>query len=106
MLTMPVPRYARFSKRYRAAYSIDPNYLGEAGYTQALFIIDVLKKVGRDLTLDTLIAALESMTDWRDIFDGPRLTLSPTSHHASSQSFLSMVKKARWTPVVEDALSF
>jgi len=69
-------------------------------------MIDVLNKVGRNLTLDTLVTALESMTDWRDIFDGPRLTLTPTNHHASSQSFLSVVKKARWTPVVEDPLSF
>ena len=100
------PAVRAFFEKYRAAYGIDPNYLGEAGYTQALFIIDVLNKVGRDLTLDTLVAALESMKDWRDIFDGPHLTLSPTNHHASSQSFLSVVRKTRWTPVMEDALSF
>ena len=100
------PAVRAFFEKYRAAYGIDPNYLGEAGYTQALFMIDVLNKVGRNLTLDTLVTALESMTDWRDIFDGPRLTLTPTNHHASSQSFLSVVKKARWTPVVEDPLSF
>jgi branched-chain amino acid transport system substrate-binding protein len=100
------PAVRAFFEKFRAAYGIDPNYLGEAGYTQALFIIDVLNKAGRNLTLDTLTATLESMTDWQDIFDGPRLTLSPTSHHASSQSFLSVVKKARWSPVVEDPLSF
>ncbi len=46
------------------------------------------------------------MKDWRDIFGGPPLTMSPTNHHASSQSFLSVVKKTRWTPVLEDPLSF
>jgi branched-chain amino acid transport system substrate-binding protein len=100
------PAVRSFFAKYRAAYGIDPNYLGEAGYTQALFVIDVLTKVGRDLTLDSFLAAMDSMTDWRDIFDGPRLTLTPTNHHASSQSFLSVVKKTRWTPVLEDALSF
>ena len=52
------------------------------------------------------IAAMESMHDWRDIFGGPALSLSPTNHHASSQSFLSVVKKTRWTPVLDAPLSF
>jgi branched-chain amino acid transport system substrate-binding protein len=102
----PRPAVRSFFSKYRAAYGIDPNYLGEAGYTQALFVIDVLTKAGRDLTLDSFVTAMDSMTDWRDIFDGPRLTLTPANHHASSQSFLSVVKKTRWTPVLEDALSF
>ena len=100
------PAVKDFFERYRKAYGIDPNYLGQAGYTQAMFIIDVLNKAGRDLTLDSLLAAMESMKDWRDIFDGPHLSLSPTDHHASSQSFLSVVKQARWTPVLEEPLSF
>jgi branched-chain amino acid transport system substrate-binding protein len=102
----PRPAVREFCERYRKAYGIGPNYLGEAGYTQAKFVTAVLEKAGRDLTLDSFLAALESMHDWRDIFDGPPLTLTPTNHHASSQSFLSVVKKARWTPVLESPLSF
>ena len=102
----PRPAVRDFFAKYRAAYNIDPNYLGQAAYTQALFVLDVLKKAGRELTTDSFLAAMESMTQWRDIFDGPLLTLSPTNHHAASQSFLSVVKKTRWTPVVEDALGF
>ena len=100
------PAVRDFFAKYRAAYSIDPNYLGQAGYTQALFVIDVLTKAGRDLTLDSFLAAMESMKDWRDIFDGPLLTLTPANHHAATQSFLSVVKKTRWTPVLEDPLGF
>ena len=37
---------------------------------------------------------------------GPPLSLSPTNHHASNQSFLSVVKDARWVPVVQEPLSF
>lgn len=102
----PRPAVRDFFAKYRAAYNIDPNYLGQAGYTQASFVLEVLNKAGRDLTTDSFVAAMESMTKWRDIFDGPLLTLTPTNHHAASQSFLSVVKKTRWTPVVEDALGF
>ena len=66
----------------------------------------VLEKAGRDLTLDSFINAMESMKDWHDIFGGPALSLSPTNHHASNQSFLSVVKSKRWTPVTDAPMSF
>ena len=95
-----------FTAKYRKTFGIDVNYLGEAGYTCANFTLAVLEKAGRDLTLDSFISAMESMKDWHDIFGGPALSLSPTNHHASSQSFLSVVKNKRWTPVMDEPLSF
>jgi branched-chain amino acid transport system substrate-binding protein len=102
----PNPAVHAFAEKYRKTFGIDVNYLGEAGYTCATFNIAALEKAGRDLTLDSFIAAMESMKDWRDIFGGPALSMSPTNHHASSQSFLSVVKATRWTPVVDQPLSF
>jgi len=102
----PEPKVKAFAERYRKTYGIDVNYLGEAGYTAASFVVAVLDKAGRDLTLDSFIGAMESMKDWRDIFGGPALSMSPTNHHASSVSFLSQVKGKRWAPVIEAPLSF
>jgi branched-chain amino acid transport system substrate-binding protein len=100
------PAVRAFAETYRKSFGIDPNYLGEAGYTAVNFTVAALEKAGRSLTLDGFLAALESMTDWRDIFDGPPLSLSASNHHASNQSFLSVVRNARWTPVVQNPLSF
>ena len=102
----PQPAVQAFASDYRKRFGIDANYLGEASYTCATFAIAALEKAGRDLTVDSFIAALESMKDWRDIFGGPALSLSPTNHHASNQSFLSVVKNKRWVPVVDQPLSF
>jgi branched-chain amino acid transport system substrate-binding protein len=102
----PQPAVRDFAAKYRKTFGIDVNYLGEAGYTCATFTIAALQKAGRDLTLDSFIEALESMKDWHDIFGGPALSLSPTNHHASSQSFLSVVRNRRWAPVMDEALSF
>ena len=102
----PRPAVQAFFKAYRDNFGIDPNYLGEAGYVQAMFVLDVLRKAGRDLNLDTFTTAMESMKNWNDIFGGPPLSLSATDHHASSQSFLSVVKQARWQPVLEEPLGF
>ena len=104
--TIRVPRCTRSPRSYKQTFGIDSNYLGEAGYTAATFFVAALEKAGRDLTLDSFIAGMESMKDWHDIFGGPPLSLSPTNHHASSQSFLSVVKNARWTPLVQEPLSF
>jgi branched-chain amino acid transport system substrate-binding protein len=102
----PTPAVRDLAARYKKTYGIDINYLGEAGYTAATFLVAVLQKAGRDLTLDSFTHAMESMRDWRDVFNGPPLSMSPTSHHASSQSFLSVVKDARWRPVLQGPLSF
>jgi branched-chain amino acid transport system substrate-binding protein len=102
----PRPAVHAFAAKFKSIYGIDVNYLGEAGYTAAGFTIAALQKAGPNLTTDSFIAAMETMTDWRDIFEGPPLTLTPTNHHASNQSFLSVVKDSRWTPVIQTPLSF
>ena len=91
---------------YKKRYGFEINYLGEAAYAAASLVADVLTRAGRDLTVESFIGAMESTKDWRDIFGGPPLTMTPTNHHASNQSFLSVVKKTRWTPVVPEPLSY
>jgi pyruvate/oxaloacetate carboxyltransferase len=80
--------------------------LHQSRYAAAACLIDILQGAGRDLTLDSFQTAMENLRDWRDMFGGPPLTITPTDHHASNQSFLSVVKKTRWTPVVADPLGF
>ena len=82
------------------------NFLGETGYTAAQFVLAALDKAGRDLTLNSFIAALESMRDYRDIFGSPPLTITPTNHHAANQSFLTVVHNGRWVPVEPEPLGY
>ena len=102
----PKPAIHDLCTAYKTRFGIDINYLGEAGITCASFAVAALEKAGRNLTLDSFVNALESMHDWHDLFDGPALSMSPTNHHASNQSFLSVVKKTRWTPVLNTPLSY
>jgi branched-chain amino acid transport system substrate-binding protein len=102
----PRPAVRDVAARYRQRFGIDINYLGEAGYAAAACLIDVLQRAGRELTLETFQASMETIRDWRDIFGGPPLTITATNHHASNESFLSVVKKTRWTPVVAEPLSY
>jgi branched-chain amino acid transport system substrate-binding protein len=102
----PRPAVREFGAKYKQKFGIDVNYLGEAGYAAAICLIDVLQRAGRDLNLDSFQKSMENLKDWRDIFGGPPLTITSSNHHASNQSFLSVVKKTRWTPVVQDPLSY
>jgi branched-chain amino acid transport system substrate-binding protein len=102
----PRPAVRDVGMRFKQRYGIEINYLGEAGYAGASCLIDALQRAGRDLNLDTFQQAMEGTKDWRDIFGGPPLTITPTDHHASTQSFLSVVKKTRWTPVVQEPLGY
>jgi len=102
----PRPAVREVTARYKQRYGIDINYLGEAGYAAATCLVDVLQRAGRDLNLDTFQHSMEGIKDWRDMFGGPPLTITATDHHASTQSFLSVVKNTRWTPVVPEPLGY
>ena len=102
----PRPLVREFTTRYKQRFGLEVNYLGEAGYAAAILLIEVLQRAGRDLTQDSFQTAMEKTKDWRDIFGGPPLTITPTNHHASNQSFLSVVKNGRWVPVDTAPLSY
>ena len=101
----PRPDIKAFTQKYKARFGVDVNYLGEMGYTSAQIAIDALKRAGRDLTVDSLVKAMESTTNFHDLFGGS-YTFTPTNHHGSTSAFLSVVHNGRWVPVVEHALAY
>ena len=101
----PRPAVQDFAKRFQAKYGRPPNFHGEVGYTAATVVLMALDHAGRDLTTDGFIKGMESIHDYKDIF-GNVLSFGPDQHHASTSSFLTVVKNGRWVPVVENALSY
>ena len=101
----PRPDIKAFAQRYKAKYGVDVNYLGEMGYTSAQIAIEALKRAGRDLTVDSLVKAMESIHDFHDLFGGT-YSFSATNHHGATAAFLSVVHNGRWVPVVDHALAY
>ena len=101
----PRPDIKAFTQRYKARFGVDVNYLGEMGYTSAQIAIEALKRAGRDLTVDSLVNAMESIQDFHDLFGGT-YSFSATNHHGSTAAFLSVVHNGRWVPVVDHALAY
>jgi len=101
----PRPEVQAFAKKFKARFGRDPNFHGEVGYTAAQLVMLGLERAGKDLTVDSFIKAMESIHDYKDIF-GTELSFGPEQHHASTRSFLTVVKDGRWVPVEQAALSY
>jgi branched-chain amino acid transport system substrate-binding protein len=102
----PNPAVRAFTREYKRRYGIDVNFLGETGYTAAQFVLLALDRAGRNLSVDSFIAAMESIKDFHDLFGSPPMSLSPTNHHASDQSFLAVVRNGRWTLVTAQPVGY
>ena len=101
----PRPAVKAFFAAYKARFGIDPNFLGETGYTAAHMVLLGLQNAGRDLTVDSFIKGLESIHDYTDIF-GTTYSFGPNQHHGETASFLSVVHNGRWVPVQTQALGY
>ena len=94
----PRPAVHEFAQQFKAKFGRDPNFLGEVGYSAASMVILALQRAGRDLTTDSFIQGMESIHDYVDIFGNPSASLSATNHHASTQSFLAVIRNGKWVP--------
>ena len=102
----PRPAVQAFSKAFKAKNGRDPNFLGEVGYSAASMVIAALERAGRELTTDSFIRALEDTHNYVDIFNNPPANLSATNHHASTQSFLAVIKNGRWVPAEAEPMGY
>jgi branched-chain amino acid transport system substrate-binding protein len=101
----PRPEVHDLMVRYRARYGFDINYIGQTGISVAQIALEALKRAGPDLTVDSLVTAMESLHDFTDIY-GNHYSFGPNQHHGSTKAFLAVVKDGRWVPVVEDPLAY
>jgi len=101
----PRPEVRDLMARYKARYGIEINYIGQTGVTCAQIALEALNRAGRNLTVDSLVAAMESLNDFTDLY-GNHYSFSPTNHHGSTKAFLAVVKDGRWVPVETQALAY
>ncbi len=53
-----------------------------------------------------LVAGMESIKDYEDIFGSPKMSFGPRKRQGSNESFLVTVHEQRWVPAQEAALSY
>src|SRR4051794_22603412 len=101
----PRPDIRDLMARYRTRYGIDMNYIGQTGVSVAQIALEALRRAGRDLTVDSLVSAMESLHEFTDLY-GNTYSFGPNQHHGSTKAFLAVVKNGRWVPVVNKPLGY
>jgi branched-chain amino acid transport system substrate-binding protein len=101
----PRPEVRDLMAKYRAKYGIDINYIGQTGVSVAQIALEALQRAGRDLTVDSLVTAMESLHEFTDIY-GNTYSFGPKQHHGSTKAFLAVVKEGRWIPVTDQPLGY
>ena len=87
----------RYEERFGQPASIEAAYTYGAMYLFA----EGAKNAGRDLTPETLVAGLEKVTGYRDIFGSPAITYSAESHLPRTKAFVAQIADGRWHTVSE-----
>ena len=87
--------------RYKERFKVEPNIGAVYGYVSADLTVLGLERAGPDLTLDSLIAGLEAIKGYHDIFNGPEQNFGPDKHQGANSSFLAVVKGGRWVRLTD-----
>lgn len=85
----------RWFERYEERFNRIPDVGAMEGYRGADLVVKALEIVGRDLTRQNFIEALESIDDYTDPW-GYQLSFSPDNHNGLKVTGLSQVQNARW----------
>ena len=100
------PEVQAFTKKYRDLYHLEPNFAAQIGFTGAEVLIEALKNAGPDLNVETLIAGLERVKNYQDIFGSPPLSFAADKHQGSNESFLVRVHDGKWEPISTQPIGY
>jgi branched-chain amino acid transport system substrate-binding protein len=102
----PRPAVQDFVTKYKKEFGKEPNFAAQIGYTDGQLLIQGLQNAGRDLTLDSFIAGMEKIKDYKDIFGSPPMSYGPNKRQGSNESFLTRVHNGHWVTVVPTPLGY
>jgi len=94
-----------WATKYKTKYNEDPSVMSVYGWGAMDAFLKVAFKVGPNLTTDSFVKTMETMTFPRDMFGTAELTFGPTKHLGNQFSRLSQIQNGRWS-VVSDYVAF
>jgi branched-chain amino acid transport system substrate-binding protein len=96
---------AKWYARYLDMFDEESAAQSIIGYVIADLTVRALEAAGPDLTLEKVLAALETIENYEDPFGGPTLTFSPTKHQGGDYLYLYEVVDSQWQ-VAEERIPF
>jgi len=98
----PSPEVRDWLQRYKARYNQDGAVESAVGYSVLQTLALGLKNAGRDLTVDSFVAGLEQIRDYRNIFGSSPITLTPKDHLGARRSYVAQLKSGKWELLTKD----
>ena len=88
-------------QRYKEKYKEDPTILSVYGYQIISNVAAGLEKTGSNLTVESFVKGMESVTRPRDMFGADEVKFSATKHQGSNRARLCQIQNGRWVSVTD-----
>ena len=88
-----------WANKYKTKFNEDPTVFSVYGYNAIDAFIRGAQKAGPNLTTDSFIKAMDSMTIPADIFGSPEATFTATKRLGNEKSRLSQITDGKWKVV-------
>lgn len=96
------PEIARWMDEYRQRFNTDATIGAVYGEITADLIVFALDKAGANLTTQSFIRAMESVQNYKPIFESGAISFSAQNRVGSQRLFLSQVRAGRFTKVLDN----
>jgi branched-chain amino acid transport system substrate-binding protein len=90
-----------WATKYKTKFNEDPTVFSVYGYSLVDSFLRAASKAGPNLTTDSFIKAMDTMTIPPDIFGSAEMTFGPQKRLGSNSSRLSRIDDGRWKVVSE-----
>ena len=88
-----------WASKYKTKFNEDPTVFSVYGYQALMHFATAAAKAGANLTSDSFIKAMDSMSIPADIFGSPAMTFSASKRLGNDTSRLSQIQDGRWKVV-------
>ncbi len=92
-----------WANKYKTKFNDEPTLFSAYGYTVMDYFIQAAAKAGPNLSTDSFIKAMDSMSFPSDMFGAPPFTFGPTKRLGSDASRLSQITDGRWKVISDYA---
>ncbi|GGC78205.1 ABC transporter substrate-binding protein [Chelatococcus reniformis] len=96
----------RWIDAYKKRTGSDPSTSAINGQVAIDLIRIGLERAGKNLSVETFIAGMESIRDYHDMFGGPEQNYSATSHQGTRSSFLTELKGGKFIPLSKEPVDY
>jgi branched-chain amino acid transport system substrate-binding protein len=88
-----------WANKYKTKFNEDPTVFSVYGYTIVDLFAKAAQKAGANLSTDTFIKAMDTLTVEPDMFGSPQTTFTATKRLGNDLSRLSQIVDGRWKVV-------